>query len=533
MKLFTKIFLCSILVFSVAFQLAGYLLISFSYEDAILQEKKYALSQYQYSKYVLQSSMYMNGELSEKQLTAIAQNLNTPVGFYHKNGENLYSNLTYMENQPGRQAQKVEIQDILDSYLNTEENTITCKVQQDGAKSKMFLCGQVVQDEISMFLVIETDIGNTIMNQRTIMDYFQKLYLVILCFAFVLIFLLSMVLTKPINRISSVAKSIAGGNYGERIPIARRDELGELAENFNHMADAIEEKIDELSEAARRKDEFVANFAHEMKTPLTSVIGYADMLYQKELPRETVKEASGYIFREGMRLEMLSLKMMDLIVLKRQDFELELFDSGELFRDIRMGLTAVCENRGARLHCDVENIRVWVEYDFLKTMIVNLIDNALKADSTDVWVTGKCVCDDEQNVYDEEGKNSREKDGNREKYAFSCKTKKYCEKHVGSQKNGRFQGRKQNGCEMKRAHDKYQVTVRDNGRGIPEGEISRIKEAFYMVDKSRSRKQHGAGLGLALSEQIANIHGTSLQLENNEDVGISVSFYLMKGEKHV
>lgn len=474
MKLFTKIFLCSILVFSVAFQLAGYLLISFSYEDAILQEKKYALSQYQYSKYVLQSSIYMNGELSEKQLTAIAQNLNTQVGFYNKEGEELYSNLIFEVNQQEQQTEISDgdsIQDLLDTYLDTEENSITCKVQQNGAKSKMFLLGQVVQDEIKMFLVIETDIGTTIMNQHTIMDYFQKLYLVILGFAFVLIFLLSMILTKPINRISNAAKSIAGGNYGERIQISRRDELGQLAENFNHMADTIEEKIEELSEAARQKDEFVANFAHEMKTPLTSVIGYADMLYQKDLPRETVKEASGYIFREGMRLEMLSLKMMDLIVLKKQNFELELFDSRELFDDIKMGLLNVCEERGVQLHCDVEKVSVWVEYDFIKTMIFNLIDNAIKADSTDIWITGT----------------------------------------------------RPDTC------GKYRVLVRDNGRGIPDEEIGRIKEAFYMVDKSRSRKQHGAGLGLALSEQIAKIHGTTLHYENNEDAGISVSFFLKAG----
>lgn len=466
MKLFTKIFLCSILVFSVAFQFAGCLLIGYSYENAIQQEKKYALSQYQYGKYVLQSTIYMNGELRLEQLSSLAQKLDTPAAFYDKDGEMIYSDLTGEVNP------------------DMGENAIACKVEQNGAKSKMYICGQVVQSEISLFLAIETDIGNTVMNQHRIMDYFQKLYLVILAFGFLLVFFLSMILTKPINQISKTAKSIAGGNYGERIPIRRRDELGELAENFNYMADTVEEKIEELSEAARQKDAFVANFAHEMKTPLTSVIGYADMLYQKDLPRETVKEASGYIFREGMRLEMLSLKMMDLIVLKKQEFELEYIDSEELFRDVERRYANVCRNRQVTFCCEVEKCPVLVEYDFIQTMIFNLIDNAIKADSTEICITGKCV-------------NKGEDDS---------------------------------------LSERYQVTVRDNGRGIPEEELGRIKEAFYMVDKSRSRKQHGAGLGLALSEQIANIHGTTLQFENNRDAGILVTFYLScdreKGEDH-
>ena len=214
------------------------------------------------------------------------------------------------------------------------------------------------------------------------------------------------------------------------------------------------------------------------------MIGYADMLYQKDLPRETVKEASGYIFREGMRLEMLSLKMMDLIVLKKQEFELEYIDSEELFRDVERRYANVCRNRQVTFCCEVEKRPVLVEYDFIQTMIFNLIDNAIKADSTEICITGKCV-------------NKGEDDS---------------------------------------LSERYQVTVRDNGRGIPEEELGRIKEAFYMVDKSRSRKQHGAGLGLALSEQIANIHGTTLQFENNRDAGILVTFYLScdreKGEDH-
>jgi signal transduction histidine kinase len=77
----------------------------------------------------------------------------------------------------------------------------------------------------------------------------------------------------------------------------------------------------------------------------------------------------------------------------------------------------------------------------------------------------------------------------------------------------------------------YVIAVADNGRGIPAGELKRITEAFYMVDKSRSRKEHGAGLGLALCQRIATIHGATLTFESQEGVGTTVTVWLPLDEE--
>ena len=89
------------------------------------------------------------------------------------------------------------------------------------------------------------------------------------------------------------------------------------------MADSITEKMDALELAVRQREDFVASFAHEIKTPMTSIIGYADMLYQKEMKPQEVQEAAGYILNEGMRMEALSFKLLELITLERQEFLLE------------------------------------------------------------------------------------------------------------------------------------------------------------------------------------------------------------------
>lgn len=458
MRLFTKIFLCCMFVFSVAFQLAGYLLMTYSYENSIGQEKKYARNQFQYNKYIVQSALYMEPELFEsegKQLNQVVKSMNTQVAFYREDKKNIYSNLSIHTDS--------------NIFNNAADGTITYQVTRQGEESCILSCGQIVQSGETIYMVTKTDISMVVENQRALAGYFQKLYLLILGFCFIFIFILTHFLTRPINRVSKAAKIITAGKYGERIPFSGKDEIGELAENFNHMAEKVEEKISELSDTARQKEDFVANFAHELKTPLTSVIGYADMLYQKDLPRNQVKDAAGYIMNEGMRLEALAVKLMDLIVLEKQDFILEIMSVQEIFKNIVPGILPVLKKGGAALHMNMEDGIIKAEFDLFKTMILNIIDNALKADSRNIWLSG---------------------------------------------------AQKGNG---------YRLCIKDDGKGIPPKELDRIKEAFYMVDKSRSRKHHGAGLGLALADKIIKLHKAALWIESDGETGTAVYIELPAG----
>ena len=115
-----------------------------------------------------------------------------------------------------------------------------------------------------------------------------------------------------------------------------------------------------------------------------------------------------------------------------------------------------------------------MEFDLFKTMILNLADNAVKAGGSDLWISGK--------------------------------------------RDGEY----------------YRIEIRDNGKGIPPEELGKITEAFYMVDKSRSREQHGAGLGMALVSKIVEIHGAKMIIESDGKTGtaVSVVFRLEKGESN-
>ena len=453
MKLFHKIFLCFVIIFGVTFSAAGFLLINYAYHNSIEQEKKFAFQEFQYNKYILQSILYSDPEYitsSETENSALNNNFTVPVTLYDKEGKCIFSSMSALPD--------------IDTSYSPDSGSIFFKIEQNGDKYSIFVHDVISSDEHEIYLVTETDISQVVDKQEMMNNYFQRIYMIILCVVFPAIFLLTGMITAPIKNVSKAAKRIAGGNYSERISFSGHDEICELADNFNQMAERVEEKIDELSGIAKQKEEFAANFAHELKTPMTSVIGYADMLYQKDLSREQVKSAAYYIWNEGMRLEALSLKLMDLFVLDKQDFKLEKMDVKELFRNISEGIYPVCKKNGVIFHMGLENGKIYVDFDLLKTMILNMVDNAVKADCSDIWIVGKA------------------------------------------------------------GREGYVIQIADNGKGIPKNELGRITEAFYMVDKSRSRKQHGAGIGMALVAKIAAIHHAKMKIESDGKSGTVLSF---------
>ena len=167
-----------------------------------------------------------------------------------------------------------------------------------------------------------------------------------------------------------------------------------------------------------------------------------------------------------MRLESLSHKLMDMTVLEHKDFALQEMDAQALFRELTADMEYLTAEKGFFIQYSAEPAYIDVEYDLFKTLFLNLIDNAVKAGANDIQVTGT------------------------------------------------------------RCGAEYMVQITDNGSGIPAQEIQRITEAFYMVDKSRSRKQHGAGIGLALAEKIAQIHGSTLEFESDGASRTKVSMRL-------
>lgn len=280
-------------------------------------------------------------------------------------------------------------------------------------------------------------------------------------------FLLSRYLTRPIEQLNDTAGKIAGGDFEKRAVYRGTDEIGELSHSFNHMADRLVRQMEQKELEAKQQEDFTAAFAHELKTPLTSIIGYADMLNSYEMTEQERGEAAYYIFTQGKRLESLSHKLLELVAMDRQDMEVKKIVTRDLEENIRETMRIPFERKRIRGKISLEKGVIYGDRDLLLSLLYNLLDNAVKAVDEDGFILMK--------------------------------------------------GRK--------LPKGYEIKVVDNGRGIPQDEIARITEAFYMVDKSRSRKEGGAGIGMALCQKIITLHQGEIKIDSKLGEGTVMRLY--------
>ncbi|MGN0292712.1 MAG: sensor histidine kinase [Lachnospiraceae bacterium] len=461
MKFFSKIFITVTLILCVSLSLSGYFLISLSFKNGIEQEKTQALEQYKITRFALQSglvSIKNNQLISENSASSLM-----PESILSHSDSSMLA--VFSDKKEAVYCEYPEDYDF--SILQSADpQKLIFEIQPVNGSSFLTVAGCFSLNNETFYLLYGRDLC-TVLQQREQMEHsFKVIYCIVCTLSVLALLIFSLLFVRPLKQLTRFAAQIAEGDYSRRVSIHTRDELGELADTCNNMADAIQKSIDTLTQTAIQKEDFVANFAHELKTPLTSVIGYADMIYQKDLTREEIHNAAWYILDEGMRLEELSRKLMDLIALNHQNFVLEELSAGELLDNLCETLRPVCENRQVTLQCETDDAYIHVEYDLFKTLLLNLVDNAIKAGASAICLTG------------------RTDDGH------------------------------------------YTIAVSDNGCGIPGEEIDRITEAFYMVDKSRSRKQHGAGIGLALVSRICELHRAKLKFESEPGKGTTASVIL-------
>jgi signal transduction histidine kinase len=271
---------------------------------------------------------------------------------------------------------------------------------------------------------------------------------------------------RPLRRLSAAAGMIAGGDYSRRAPEGTEDEVGDVSRGFNRMADAVQGRIDELRLTAERQKLFMANLTHELKTPMTSIIGYSETLMKARLSEKQSAKALEHIHNECLRIEKLSQKMMGLLSLDSgKKPELTIITAKDLLRRADDAMRVPLEARRQKLALQCGEFYVRADADLIVSLLTNLVDNASKASLAGA------------------------------KIMLSAYTR------LGGERV---------------------MEVADSGRGIPQKDIERVTEPFYRADKSRSRSQGGAGLGLALCKAIAGLHGARLEIESEEGVGTKV-----------
>lgn len=277
--------------------------------------------------------------------------------------------------------------------------------------------------------------------------------------------LFSRIVTRPLTALQSASEKIAAGQYTERTLVQTNDEIGALSRSFDAMAAAVETKVDEMQTTLQSQKDFIAAFTHEVKTPMTAMLGYADLMRANPEDLALQRESANYIYHETRRLEELSRRLLALMGLDNTDrlTPEPATDRSLLMQVIRslpQGSTPVPRMIAADCTVCVDRA-LWVD------MLRNLTINAQRACQgiTGSSITLRCT-----------------RQGNTAIFA-----------------------------------------VEDTGCGIPAADLPRVTEAFYMVDKSRSRADGGSGIGLALCARIAQAHGTQLKIESTENAGTIVT----------
>jgi len=271
---------------------------------------------------------------------------------------------------------------------------------------------------------------------------------------------------KPITKLNEATKKVAQGNFNIQLETQRNDEIGELTTNFNKM-------VKDLGSIELLQKEFIDNVSHEIKTPISSIEGFAELLEAEDLTKEERIEYSNIIKEEANRLLNLSTNMLKLSKLQNQS-KIIAKDEINIAEQIRKAITLLepkWSEKEIIFNVSLEERYFIGDEDLIFQIWVNLIGNAIKF----------------------------------------------------SKQNGKIE------ITLKQKADFLEITIKDNGKGMNKEEISRIFTRFYQIDKSHSTE--GNGLGLAIVKRIIDLSEGLIEVQSQENNGTTMIIQLPLQEK--
>ena len=299
---------------------------------------------------------------------------------------------------------------------------------------------------------------------RAFASIFLFTSVVVMLIAFVTTSVTSLKMTRPLKDMAEAVRKFGHGEYNTRVDCnGRCDEVGELAEAFNAMADSI-------SQAEHRRSEFVANISHELKTPMTTIAGFADGILDGTIPPEKEKQYLQVISSETRRLSRLVRSMLDLSRLQSDERAAQQqFDICETMLRVLVSL----ENKINAKHLNVDAhlpddpVQVWGDQDAITQVCYNLLDNAAKF----------------------------------------------------SPENGPLR------ISITTKSSKAYISISNEGQAISPEELPLIFDRFHKTDHSRSADRDGVGLGLYIVKTILNSHKENITC-TSEDGKTTFTFTL-------
>lgn len=338
-------------------------------------------------------------------------------------------------------------------------------MQEDGRHSDTAFCAKLVAGEngVSYLILVNVEVYPSVATVATLRHQLAWISLVIAVFALVAAFFFSRSLTRPIARLHRGAEELARGNYGADFSAPGCRETEELGKTLTYAAE-------ELSKTEMLRRELIANVSHDLRTPLTMIGGYAEVM--RDIPGEVTEENLQIIVEETNRLSSLVNDLLDVS---------RLLSGAEIMHPTRFDLCRLAENaaahfgkllsgRGYTVDIRRETAPVWILADEkrIQQVIYNLVGNAVHYAGEDKWV----------------------------------------------------------GVSVSVADGRVRCAVSDRGAGISPEDLPRIWERYYKVDKVHRRAAVGTGLGLSIVKNILDAHGAKFGVSSELSEGSTFWFEL-------
>lgn len=477
MKLWQKVFLCTLALVMLAVDTASAFILKENINTTLRSTEEAAVRENTLLCVNISNNIaykQLRDDLIQMSREQMNQVINQLVRSQSSSGTDLYvfEGETLVSKNGSTDAQSLLPDDYLTQVQQSDE-CLTVIVSDSAGGYRLFTGSSLTLGSSVYCLYTCKDLSQTFLQFQEQWKFVKMMSL--FCSLFIAIILLGIVyfLLAPLGRMNRTLRQMAQqGDYSLRLLEKGSTEIRELSGNINRMAQSAETNLQEIQQIADGRKMFIDSLAHEMKTPLTSILGFADILrIKREVTPQQRQEYAGIIVEEARRLRGLSGKLMELAVMHHTALDIESMPVEDFLNEIGLSVRPVLEKRRQTLQLTYDGSQVVGDRELLKSLFFNLIDNASKASREDSDILLSCYADERELCF----------------------------------------------------------LVEDHGIGMSEEAVRRATEPFYMEDKSRSRQKGGAGLGLALCSEILGVHGGRMTIHSQKGVGTQVYVFLPKG----
>lgn len=472
MKFSQKIFLISFILIIIVVNIIGIVMINHTYKLNI--DKEIEKSIFQTNNIMHELTVYSSYDLSTVASNYLKNGINVDV---YINGQRAYTNFKIEDSQIAERLltdeDKIKDEELLDnvSEIEIKENHENMQSTINQSSNIEYMDSYIINDKIFMKLKRNDYIVITLSNiseannmKQEQISFFIELSVISSLIIALFLSITVNFLTRKIKKLDKAVNKVKQGNFNIKLTNLGNDEIGNFGKSFNEMTIAIQDNVNKIQEISENRKQFIGDLTHEIRTPLTSIIGYSSLINNdKVTDNNTIKQYSSKIYEEGKYIQQMSEKLMQMLLVENGSIDKKFINISEEIKIIVEELKNLFNKAIFNIQIE-ENVYKEVDKVLLKSLIYNLVKNAISSYNTipkvDIYLSKK------------------------------------------------------------------ELTIIDYGKGIPEDKIEKIKEPFYTLNTDRNRKISGMGLGLTLCLRIASVHNWKLNIKSEIGKGTKITIII-------